>query len=73
MGLNEDVEISIDFDDSIIEDKQTEFNRTLQLVSAGLMKPVEARAILMNEDEETARKALPGMEDMTGEEQEEIE
>lgn len=72
-GLNEDVEISIDFDDSIIEDKQTEFNRTMQLLSAGLMKPEEARALLMNEDEETARKALPGMEELTTEKEEEIE
>lgn len=73
LPLNEDVEISIDFDDSIIEDKQQEFNRTLQLLSAGLMKPEEARAILMNEDIETARAALPGMEDLTDEEQDEVE
>lgn len=73
MGLNEDVEISIDFDDSIIEDKQQEFNRTLQLLAAGLMKPEEARSILMNEDIETARAALPGMEDLTDEPQEEVE
>lgn len=71
--LNEDVEISIDFDDSIIEDKQVEFTRTMQLLNAGLMKPEEARALLMNEDEETARKALPGMEELTTEEQEEVE
>lgn len=74
MGLDEDVEISIDFDDSIIEDKQQEFNRTLQLLSAGLMRADEARAILMNEDIETARAALPGMEELTeGEEQDEVE
>lgn len=73
LPLNEDVEISIDFDDSIIEDKQQEFNRTLQLLSAGLMKPEEARAILMNEDIETARAALPGMEDLTDERQDEVE
>lgn len=73
MRLNEDVEISIDFDDSIIEDKQAEFNRTMQLLNAGLMTAEEARAILMNEDIETARAALPGMEDMTDEEQDEVE
>lgn len=73
MGLNEEVEISIDFDDSIIEDKQQEFNRTLQLLNAGLMKPEEARSILMNEDIETARAALPGMEDLTDEPQDEVE
>lgn len=73
VGLNEDVEISIDFDDSIIEDKETEFNRTLRLVEAGLMSHEEARSILMNEDIETARKALPGMEELTDEVQNEVE
>lgn len=72
-SLDEDVEISIDFDDSIIEDKDREFQRTLQLLAAGLMTPVEARAILMNEDEETAAAALPTMEQLTDEEQSEIE
>ena len=55
MGLDEDVAISIDFDDSIIEDKQTDFNRTLQLLNAGLMTAAEARSILMNEDIVTAK------------------
>ena len=59
-GLDEEVEISIDFDDSIIEDKEVEFNRTLRLLSAGLINSWEARAKLMNEDEETAKAALPG-------------
>lgn len=72
-GLNEDVEISIDFDDSVIEDKSADFNRTLQLLNAGLMKPEEARSILMNEDIETAKKALPTMEELTDEEQREVE
>ena len=34
-GLNEDVEISIDFDDSIIEDKASDFSRDMQLLNAG--------------------------------------
>lgn len=34
-GLNEDVEISVDFDDSIIEDKAADFARDMQLLSAG--------------------------------------
>ena len=73
-GLNEDIEISVDFDDSIIENKEVDFNRTLTLLNAGLMKPEEARSILMNEDIETARKALPGMEDLTaGETEDEVE
>lgn len=73
MGLNEDVEISIDFDDSIIEDKQTDFARDMQMLNAGIMNAWEFRARWMNEDEATARAALPKMEDMTDEEQDEVE
>lgn len=68
MGLNEDVEISIDFDDSIIEDKQQEFNRTMQMVSAGMMTLEEGRSIIMNETIETARAALPKMEQLVSDE-----
>lgn len=73
MGLNEDVEISIDFDDSIIEDKQVDFTRDMQMLNAGIMNAWEFRARWMNEDEATAKAALPGMEDMTDEEQDEVE
>lgn len=73
-GLNEDVEISIDFDDSIIEDKAEDQARVYQMLAAGLMKPEEARSLLMNEDIETAREALPTMTDLTGGEgQDEVE
>lgn len=72
--LNEDVKISVDFDDSIVEDRATDEARVYQMLSAGLMRADEARSILMNEDIETARKALPTMEELTvGEKQEEIE
>lgn len=64
MRLNEDVEISIDFDDSIIEDKNSDFARDMQLLNAGIMNDYEFRAKWMNEDEETARAALPGIKDM---------
>lgn len=73
MGLKEDVEISIDFDDSIIEDRQTDFARDMQMLNAGIMNAWEFRARWMNEDEATAKAALPKMEDMTDDEQEEIE
>lgn len=63
-GLNENVEISIDFDDSIIEDKETEFNRDSRMVSMGIMNAWEFRAKWMNEDEETAKAALPRMESL---------
>lgn len=73
LGLNEDVEISIDFDDSIIEDKAQNEARIYQMLSAGLMRAEEARSILMNEDIETARAALPSMTDMVTEPETEIE
>lgn len=66
-GLNEDVEISIDFDDSIIESREQNEARIYQILNAGLMRADEARSILMNEDIETARKMLPGLEDLTDE------
>ena len=72
-ALNEDVEISIDFDDSIIEDKQTDFTRDMQLLTAGIMNDWEFRMKWMNEDEATAKAALPKMQDMTTEGQEEVE
>ena len=72
-GLNEDVEISIDFDDSIIEDKQTDFSRDMQLLQAGIMNDWEFRMRWMNEDEATAKAALPKMQDMTDEQQQEVE
>lgn len=72
-GLNENVEISIDFDDSIIEDKQTDFSRDMQLLSAGIMNDWEFRMKWMNEDEATAKAALPKMQDMTTAQQNEVE
>lgn len=66
-GLNEDVEITIDFDDSIIEDKDAEFERDCRLVSMGVMGLDEFRAKWMNEDIETARAALPKMESLISE------
>lgn len=72
-GLNEDVEISIDFDDSIIEDKATDFSRDMQLLSAGIMNDWEFRMRWMNEDEETAKAALPKAHGMVDEKQDEVE
>ncbi len=72
-GLNEDVGISIDFDDSIIEDDQTNFSRDMQMLSAGILNDWEFRMRWMNEDEATAKAALPKMEDMTTEPQNEVE
>lgn len=72
-GLNEDVEISIDFDDSIIESKDTDFQRDLQMLNSGIMNDWEFRMRWFNEDEETAKAALPKMQDMTTEQQNEVE
>lgn len=72
-GLNEDVEISIDFDDSIIEDKATDFSRDMQLLQAGIMNDWEFRMRWMNEDEATAKAALPKVQDMVNEQQNEVE
>ena len=72
-GLNEDVEISIDFDDSVIEDKATDFSRDMQLLSAGIMNDWEFRMRWMNEDEATAKAALPKAQDMVKEPEDEIE
>lgn len=58
-SLNTEVEITVDFDDSIIEDKQTEFMRDAQMVSMGVMNLWEFRMKYMNESEETAKAALP--------------
>ena len=71
-GLNESVEISVDFDDSIIEDKTVERANDRQDVDMGSMNLWEYRAKWMNEDEATAKAALPGMEDMVSEKQSEI-
>lgn len=72
-GLNENVEISVDFDDSIIEDKQTEFARDLQMLNAGIINAWEFRMKWLNEDEATAKAALPKVEDMVTDGQSEVE
>lgn len=72
-GLDENVEISIDFDNSIIEDKEAEFNREERMLNDGIMNDYEARMRWFNEDEATAKAALPKMQDMTNEEEQEIE
>ena len=72
-GLDENVEISIDFDDSIIEDKQSEFARDLQMLNAGIMNAWEFRAKYMNEDESTAKAALPKAQDLVTVEETEVE
>lgn len=64
-SLNEEAQVTIDFDDSIIEDKTTERNNDRQDLAAGIMNDWEYRAKWYNEDEVTAKKMLPKMEDTT--------
>ena len=65
-SLNPDVEITVDFDDSIIEDKNTEFQRDAAMVSMGVLNLWEFRMKWMNESEETAKAALPQMDALGG-------
>ena len=58
-GLNEDTDITIDFDDSIIEDKQTERNEDRKDVSMGAMSLPEYRAKWYGETEEKAAARIP--------------
>lgn len=58
-NLTEEVEIKIDFDDSIIEDKASERQQDRQDVSMGVMRHEEYRAKWYGETEEQARSNLP--------------
>ena len=63
----------IQFDDSIIEDKEAESNRALREVQAGLMSKVEYREKIFGETKEIAEKEIefikennPSIEDLIG-------
>lgn len=56
--LNENTEITVDFDDSIIEDKESERNTDRQDVSMGAMSLVEYRAKWYGETEEQAARKV---------------
>ncbi len=57
----EDGEPAIEFGDSVFEDTGTEFNRRLQLVQAGLLKPEEFNAWYFGVPLDKAREMLPEM------------
>lgn len=66
-GNPDGVEIEIDFDDSIIEDRKSEFSERMQMVTGNVLSKVEFRMWYLNETEEQARKALakmPGNEEL---------
>ena len=58
-NITNEIEITIDFDDSIIEDKQAERNEDRKDVAMGVMGLAEYRAKHYNETEEEATKKLP--------------
>lgn len=59
VSVNPETEIVVDFDDSIIEDKQAERQSDRQDVSMGVMSLAEYRAKWYGETEEEAEKKLP--------------
>lgn len=61
-GLQENTEISILFDDSIIQDKQAEREEDRKDVAMGVMGPAEYRAKWYGETEEEAQARLPAQE-----------
>jgi A118 family predicted phage portal protein len=66
-------QIVVQFDDSIIEDKEAESNRAMREVSAGLLSKEEYREKIFGETEDIARKKIqeikennPSVEDLLG-------
>ena len=51
-------DVSFEFDDSIICDRETEFSERKTLLDAGIIAPWEMRAWFLGESEEQARKSL---------------
>lgn len=72
-GLNENVAITVNFDDSIITDTESERAQDRQDVSMGAMGLVEYRMKWYGEDEATARKMLPKLQELVTEQQQEVE
>ncbi len=68
--------VGYNWGDGVLDDPETrrqDMAMDMQRVAAGLMKPVAFVMKWDGVDEETARKMLPDMEDMTDEEQDEVE
>lgn len=76
LAADGEYEVTYDWGDSILDDQETkdnEFARDLQLLNAGIMNDWEFRAKYFNEDEATAKAALPKMQDVVTETQDVIE
>lgn len=68
--------VDYNWGDGVLDDpdtKRQDMAMGLSLLNASIIGPMEYRMRYFGEDEETARKMLPGMEEMTDEEQGEIE
>lgn len=63
-GLDENVGISVKFDDSIFVDEEAERAQDRQDVNMGVMNLYEYRAKWYGEDEKTARERLPKIQDL---------
>ena len=68
MNFKDDTDINIGFDDSIIEDTQSEFQRDLLLTNAGALTVEELRAKYVNETIEEAKKKISNSEQIEDEE-----
>lgn len=71
-------EYSVEYNwgDGVLDDPDTrrqDMAMGLSLLNASIIGPVEYRMRYFGEDEKTAKKMLPDMEDMTDEEQDEVE
>lgn len=69
-------EVTYDWGDSILDDqesKEKDFARDMQLLSAAILNDWEVRAKWKGEDEATAKANLPKAQDMTDEEEQEVE
>ena len=64
--VKEDANVAIQFDDSIIEDKNSEMLRDMGLVGAGLMEKYEFRMKHFGESEEDAKAMVPKGEPLFG-------
>lgn len=51
-------DVSFEFDDSVICDRETEFNERKELLSLGVISPAEMRAWYLGESEEQAKNSL---------------
>ncbi|MBQ9664030.1 MAG: phage portal protein [Oscillospiraceae bacterium] len=57
-SLNEEIPISVDFDESAIEDKAAEFEKDCRMLELGVFGRDEFRAKWVNEDLKTAKSAI---------------